>query len=67
MLIKYYNLIIKSFFLLKKPYKKFFKATTIHNLNYVLPGIEFVNVGKILYRLHNTELNIKKSLFKGTT
>ena len=65
MLIKYYNLIIKNFYLFKKPYKKFLKATTIHNINYILPGIEFVNIGKILYRFHNIELNIKKFFFKG--
>ena len=35
-LIKYYNLIIKSFFFFNKPYKKFFNATTIHNINYIL-------------------------------
>ena len=62
---KYYNLVVKSFFILQKPYKKILKVTTIHNINYIFPGIEFVNIGKILYKLNNTEINIKKFFFKG--
>lgn len=63
-LIKYYNLIIKNVFYFNKPYKKFLKATTIHNINYILPGIEFVNVGKILYKFNHCDINIKKFFFK---
>ena len=67
-LIKYYNLIIKSFFFLNKPYKKFFNATTIHNINYIVYTIGFRSSKSFIYteglqslkienKINNVELN----------
>jgi ribosomal protein L2 len=62
--LKYQNYIISDYVFLKKPYKKIFKITSLHNVNNYIPGIEHLNVGIILYKLSEM-INFKRFYFKG--
>ena len=64
-ILKHTNLITKNFYYVKKPFKKFIFCQTIDNFEFVLPGIDYVNVGKIIYNynFHNDLRN--KFFFKG--
>ena len=62
--LKYMTVITKSYKIQTKPYKKFITANTLDNYTISIPGIEFLNVGKILYGL-NFLKNNNTFFFKG--
>ena len=49
--VKFNAVITKLFLYHLKPYKKFILCQTLNNFNVVIPGIEYLNVGKIIYNL----------------
>lgn len=55
------NYITKTFVYKFKPYKKFIQCQSLDNFNIIIPGIEFLNIGKVLYSYRF--LNDKKSVF----
>ena len=59
------NFITKNFFYDFKPYKKFINCQTIFNINYTIPGLDKLNVGKIILSYKNLLNNFNKSFFKG--
>lgn len=62
--LKYITIITKSYRIQTKPYKKFIITNTLDNHTIIIPGIEFLNVGKILYGL-NFLKNYNDFFFKG--
>jgi hypothetical protein len=59
------NLITKQFIYNFKPYKKIILCQTISGITYNLPGIENVNVGKILLSQTNLKNYSTRFNFKG--
>lgn len=59
------NLITKQFIYNYRPYKKIVNCQTLSGLEYNLPGIENVNIGKILFSQSNLIYYPNKFLFKG--
>lgn len=59
------NLITKEFIYNYKPYKKIISCQTLNGLTYIIPGIENVNIGKILYSQSNLIQYTNKFFFKG--
>lgn len=47
--IKFNSIITKTFLYNLKPYKKFILCQTLNNFNLIIPGIEYLAVGKIIY------------------
>jgi ribosomal protein L2 len=64
-ILNYTYVICKNFFYDFKPYKKFIKCKTIYNVDYVIPGIMYLNIGKILYNYKNLLNNIKNFFIRG--
>jgi len=58
-------LICKSFFYDFKPYKKFIKCKTIYNIDYTIPGIMYLNVGKVLYNYKKLIYNLRRFVIRG--
>jgi len=63
--LKHLDIICKNYFYDFKPFKKYINCQSIHNINYVIPGIEFLNIGKILYHYSFFKHNPNKYTFKG--
>ena len=61
-IIKFFNFITKKFIYQQKPYKKFIISSTLNNFTVNLPGIERVNIGKIMYT-HKLIKTYKKLIF----
>jgi hypothetical protein len=59
------NLITKQFVYNFKPYKKITICQTITGITYNLPGIENVNVGKLLLSQKNLQIYSHRFNFKG--
>jgi hypothetical protein len=59
------NLITKQYIYNYKPYKKIINCQSLSGIEYNLPGIENINIGKILYSYSNLNTNLKKFIFKG--
>lgn len=57
--------IINKAFYQQKPYKKFLISSTYTNFNLVLPGIDGINIGKIMYNFNTIYSNKKIFFFKG--
>jgi hypothetical protein len=64
-ILNYTYIISKNFFYDFKPYKKFIKCKTIHNIDYVIPGIMYLNIGKVLCNYKNLLDNLKKFFIRG--
>ena len=64
-IIKFFNFIIKKFTYQQNPYKKIIISTTINNFTINLPGIEKLNIGKIIYMYRFIHINKKLFFFKG--
>lgn len=64
-LLKYLILITKRITTQTKPYKKFILSYTSNNFNINLPGLQFLNVGKVLYNVNIMKSNMRKIYFKG--
>jgi hypothetical protein len=47
--IKFNGIITKLFLYSLKPYKKFILCQTIYNFNTIIPGIEYLTAGKVIY------------------
>lgn len=58
-------LIVKHFSYKLKPYKKIIVCQTIDNINYNIPGIEFLNPGQIIFPLHNFKNLIQNFCLRG--
>ena len=63
--LKFSIILINNITYIFKPYKKFFKAYTNTNLHINLPGIEFLNVGKLIYYFIHYKKFKNKFCFKG--
>ncbi len=59
------NITCKTFFYDFKPYKKFIYCQTRFNINYVIPGIENLNIGKTIFSLDVFKYFPKVFFFKG--
>ena len=64
-ILKHTSLIIKKSFYDFKPYKRFLNCQTIHNVSYNIPGVEFLNVGKIIYHYNFFKHYQNLFFFKG--
>ncbi len=64
-IIKHVSIVTKNFYYVKKPFKKFIFCETLDNFEVILPGIDLMNVGKVIYhyKFHNDLKN--KFFFKG--
>lgn len=52
-LLKYTNIVTQTFVYNFKPYKKIIACQTFSNCRVYIPGLEYLNVGKIIYNHHN--------------
>lgn len=59
------NLITKEYVYNYKPYKKIIICQTLEGTQYLLPGVENINPGKILYSQENFKYVLNKFLIKG--
>lgn len=59
------TLISKNYIYKLKPYKKILLCQTLEGIKYLLPGIEHVNPGKIIYSQENFKYFLKTFLIKG--
>ncbi len=59
------NITCKTFFYDFKPYKKYIYCQTQFNLNYIIPGIESVNIGKTIFSFDVFKYYPLKFFFKG--
>lgn len=64
-IFKFTTLITKHFYYQLKPYKKFIICQTINNFITVIPGIEYLNPGKVLYTHAIISDERNKFFFKG--
>lgn len=64
-IIKFFNLITQKYIYQQKPYKKFIVCSTINNFTLNLPGIDKLNVGKVMYTYKLIKLYKKLIFFKG--
>jgi ribosomal protein L2 len=62
-LFKQLNIVTQSYVYNFKPIKKFVICKTYDDNNIIIPGIEFINIGKVLYDFKN--ININKFFFRG--
>lgn len=62
---KNFNLIVKSFSYLSKPYKKIIICQSIDNITYFIPGIEFLNPGQLIFSHDNFKFLIKDFCLRG--
>lgn len=61
-LLKYTNLITKAYAYGFKPYKKNIFCQTLNNFSLFIPGIEFLNVGKVMLN-HTNLLKLRSQYF----
>jgi hypothetical protein len=59
------NLITQKYVYNFRPYKKIIICKTLNNITYNLPGIENVNIGKILFAHNNLKYCVNLFTFKG--
>jgi len=59
------NLIVKNYIYNLRPYKKILFCETLEGIKYYLPGIEHVNIGKILFSYEKFKYVYKQFLIKG--
>lgn len=64
-LFKYSSLIIKQPNYQFKPFKKFFICSSLDNFSFFIPGIEFLNVGKVILHYNFFKDYKNKVFFKG--
>lgn len=59
------NIVCKHYFYDFKPYKKFIYCQSQFNINYIIPGIETLNIGKVLFNFEIFKYYPNKFFFKG--
>lgn len=64
-LLKYTTVITHKLHYQFRPLKKFITCQTVHGFNLVVPGVEFLNIGKILYNYNHINSLKNSTLFNG--
>lgn len=65
MLTKINSIVTKKFIYQLKPYKKYIMCETYNNFNVVIPGIENLRIGKVLFNLRWSNEKYIKFYYKG--
>jgi hypothetical protein len=63
--LKFSSIVTKNYYYITKPYKKFIVCQTIDNFKIIIPGIEYLNVGKVLYSFKVFESYNNLFFYKG--
>ncbi len=64
-ILKYTDIIVKNVYYDFKPYKKYLNSQTLSGFTVTIPGVEYLNVGKIIYHYSFFNDFRNKFFFKG--